>query len=223
MESKRLKKIANMVPKSDKVADVGTDHGFLPIELLQSGQAREAYAMDINKGPLKKAYDNILKAGLIDKVKVIESDGLERLPEPVDTVIIAGMGGQLITSILSQSETKLMKIQTMVLSPHRDEEVLRRQLHQLGWKIQDESMVEEQGKYYTVIKAIKGKETYTAIEYLYGKCLIEKKTEVWKAYLHQLLERYKELFKRLDGHKTQNTQARQQVIKKKINQIEEII
>lgn len=224
MESKRLNGIADLVPKCDEMADIGTDHGFLPINLVISGKVKKAYAMDINEGPLNKARANISRVDLSDKIDVILSDGLNELPESVEVVVIAGMGGQLISSILSRSKEKLDNIYMMILSPHRDEEMLRYKLHQLDWMIKDETMIKEQGKYYTIIQTVHGTESYSPIEYIYGKCLIEKKEKIWRGYIKQLLSHYERLLENLYAQDmTEKIKERQLELEGNIKQLRQVI
>ena len=113
--SDRLVKIASKVDKGSRVADVGTDHGYVPIYLALNGVAESAVAMDVNEGPLDRAQQNIIKMGVADKVSVRLSDGLDKLKEgEADTVIIAGMGGKLTIRILENGAGVLEKVDTLI-------------------------------------------------------------------------------------------------------------
>jgi len=108
MLSKRLEQVASMVTKGNIIADIGTDHGYVPIYLVEKGICPKAYAMDINQGPIESAIKNIENYGLSEKIQAIKSNGLEKLePEKADTIIIAGMGGELIVNILENGLAKL--------------------------------------------------------------------------------------------------------------------
>ena len=101
--SKRLKTVAAAVTPGHRVADVGTDHGYIPIYLVERGLCPAACAMDVNRGPLARAEEHIRQEGLSDRIGVRLSDGLEKLsPEETDTVVISGMGGELICRILRE-------------------------------------------------------------------------------------------------------------------------
>lgn len=124
MLSKRLEQVASMVTKGNIIADIGTDHGYVPIYLVEKGICPKAYAMDINQGPIESAIKNIENYGLSEKIQAIKSNGLEKLePEKADTIIIAGMGGELIVNILENGLAKLENcsrpVKELVLSPHK--------------------------------------------------------------------------------------------------------
>ena len=101
--SKRLETVASFVPKGSNIADIGTDHGYVPIYLVREGQAEHAVAMDVRKGPLERARAHVAEAGLGSRIDVRLSDGLAGLkPGEADCVVIAGMGGELIIHILEE-------------------------------------------------------------------------------------------------------------------------
>ena len=111
MISERLKAVAGMVTKGKKVADIGTDHGYVPIYLVENSICSKVYAMDINEGPLKIADKNIAIHGLSDKIETIQSNGMEKLKDNmVDGAIISGMGGDLIVNILKNGENEFLAL-----------------------------------------------------------------------------------------------------------------
>ncbi len=219
MLSQRLQLIADMVPDCHVMADIGTDHGYLPIELVKTGKVTKAYAMDINKGPLLKASQNIVDQEVVNHVAIILSNGLEHLPEDVDVVVIAGMGGMLIGHILEVEKDKLRGVGSLILSPHLDEVGLRRKIHGLGWVIEAEKMVEDKGKFYTVMKCISGEECYTEIEYRYGKQLIDRHDSVWLLYLRDHVRKLKAIRVRLMDQITENTTKRLLEIAEEIEEV----
>ena len=115
--SSRLKTIASFVSEGMCVADIGTDHGYIPIYLTSEGMTDKAYAMDVNRGPLERAGENIRKEGLAGRIECILSDGMEKLPIDADSVVIAGMGGDLMEQILMGGEDRLFRLSELVLSP----------------------------------------------------------------------------------------------------------
>lgn len=183
--SKRLEAIASHVPEGSVLADVGTDHGYIPIELASKGRIKKGIAMDINAGPLAKAASNIHAYHLDDKVAVRLSDGLlEVAPGEVDCVIIAGMGGKLIKKILVDSMQKLNTYNRYIISPHTDLALVRKAMMDLNIHIIDEDMVKEDDHYYTILIATTNKDEVMILPYsrnenplyfVYGKCLILKK------------------------------------------------
>lgn len=199
--SRRLLCIASMVSEGSKPVDVGCDHGYIPIYLVQKKVSEKVLAMDINEGPLERAGENIEKFGLSDSIELRLSDGLGSYHKgEADCLIIAGMGGLLIRDILrfGHEQGVLEDFRELVLSPHSDIDAVRRLLHTMDFMIDKEDMVYDYGKYYTVIHAVKGKEHYEhSYEYIYGKRLIEEGNPVFIQYLKHLLEKKERRYKSL--------------------------
>lgn len=152
--SKRLKLAASFVEPGAVVADVGTDHGYVPIWLVQEGVAAGGIAMDVNPGPLERAAAHIGACGLTDRIQTRLGDGLSALSDgEADTVMIAGMGGPLITRILTDGLETAWGMKRLILSPQSEIRSVREFLERQGFVIEDEAMTEEDGKYYTVICA----------------------------------------------------------------------
>ena len=153
--SRRLNTVASMVTPGNTVADVGCDHGYLPIMLVREGIAPSAIAMDVRPGPLSRAKAHIEEYGLTTKIETRLSDGLSGLSSgECDTLVIAGMGGPLIEKILGDAPSKARSFKEMVLGPQSDVPHFRRWLYENGFSIIDEAMVCEEGKYYPLIKAV---------------------------------------------------------------------
>lgn len=153
--SKRMKAVADMVTTGGILADVGTDHGYVPIALMQKQKIKGAIAMDINEGPLMRAKQNISAAHLEDVIQTRLSDGVASLePKEADTVLIAGMGGELIIHILSEGEKVCRAASELVLQPQSDIARVREYLRKNRYKIVDEDMVYEEGKYYPMMRVI---------------------------------------------------------------------
>lgn len=152
--SKRLETIAALVPNGARVCDIGTDHGYLAIELLKSNRATTVIATDIGEKPLLNAKKNIEKADLADKIILHLCDGLSGIKKgEADTVIIAGMGGEVIAGIMNNG-CKIAKDSniTFILQPTTSPEILRRFLCENGYKIISEIPVFENNKIYSVMK-----------------------------------------------------------------------
>ena len=142
--SKRLLCCASMVQPGSRVADIGTDHGYLGIYLLQSGAARHVIACDLRKDPLENARRNAKLFGVDGEMELRLSDGLEKiLPDEVDTVVMAGMGGDLIQKILSQCPWRKREGLQFILQPQSAGNVLRRWLCEDGFEIQREEPVQD--------------------------------------------------------------------------------
>ena len=144
-----------MVTSGGVLADVGTDHGYIPIALIQRQKIKSAIAMDINKGPLAHAQDNIASAQLGDYIQTRLSDGVAALGEgEADSILIAGMGGELVIHILSEGEKVCKAASELILQPQSDIRKVREYLRLHHYKIVDEDMICEDGKYYPMMRVI---------------------------------------------------------------------
>ena len=188
--SKRLYAVAGLVTEGASVADIGTDHGYVPIYLVKNNIASKVIAMDINRGPLERARMHIIGHGLKGKIETRLSDGLKEIePFEVEGMIAAGMGGGLVIKILEDSKEVVETLKFAVLQPQSEISKVRKYLHKQGLVIIDEDMVEEDGKFYPMMKVVHGEpEEYEEYEYIYGKKLLEKKHPVLQKFL--LREQY---------------------------------
>lgn len=151
--SLRLGKIASLVPLGARVCDIGTDHGYLAIELMRSGKAKRVIAADINSAPLENAHKNIEKSQ-VQGIELRLCDGFEGIEQDeFDTAIIAGMGGEVIAGILKRAREKLKNGKTLLLQPTTSPEALRQFLYSNGFEITEELPVYENGKLYSVMRA----------------------------------------------------------------------
>ncbi len=213
--SKRIKMIADMVTDSTVVADIGCDHAYTSIYLVLNKRAKKVIAMDINKGPVKIAANNVALYGVEDKIDVRLSDGTAKLLKgEADTILISGMGGGLIVKILSMKPEVLSECKTLILSPQSEPWLLRAFLREQGFDIIYEDMVKEEGKFYIGIKAVNNsveenvrtihnkKESTNSgnifIYDIYGKYLIDNKNEVLKEYLEYLKKQYENVLNGLE-------------------------
>ena len=144
--SNRLETIASFVTEGYVVADIGTDHGYIPIYLTSNGNCPRAYAMDVNKEPLSRAKTHIEEENAGEVVSCILSDGLHELPQDdVDSIVIAGMGGDLVVRILEQDFDKLANVKELILSPQSHLERVRHFLNDHGFRILEEEFLKEDG------------------------------------------------------------------------------
>lgn len=163
----RLVKIAEMIRKGDRVADIGSDHAYLPIFLVKSGISPFAFACDVSDGPINNARANIERSGVFN-VAVRKGDGLAAVaPDEADTFVIAGMGGDLIIKILSAAEWIKSEKYELILQPMTSAEDLRKFLLENGFSITKECAVTSAGRIYTVIKACYTGETKECDPYFY--------------------------------------------------------
>lgn len=214
MISDRLKTVAEMTTKGNIVADIGTDHGYVPIYLVENQMCEKVYAMDINDGPLKIAEKNIAMKNFSGNIETIKSDGMEKLQDNmVQTVIIAGMGGELIVNILKRGES-IRGIKELVLSPHRRADLVREYLLKKNWEITEEKMLIDSGKYYTVMKAKKciEKISYKETEIKYGRILLENKDMILKGYLEKEYSKFYDILNTMKKSNCENIRQIKQVI-----------
>lgn len=212
--SRRLMQVADFVNSGSRIADIGTDHGFVPVYLAQTGRIKSALAMDVGKGPLERAKEHIREyeawvkasqeAGSRTAFCPIEarlSNGLQELkPGEADTVIIAGMGGELEIRILEEGRHMWDSVNHWILSPQSDLDQVRQYLEANGFVIMDEAMVKEEGKFYTIMSVGRGKMEYgSQTEYRYGRRLMEKKDPVLKEYLDKEMQRVQGICRELKG------------------------
>ena len=151
--SRRLQTICDMVSEGDRICDVGCDHAHVDIRLLQEGRVASALAMDVAEGPLAKARENLELVGLTERCEVRRSDGLSAYePGEADVMICSGMGGSLMRSILEAAPEKAASFRELILSPHTEITLVRDWLRRSGFRITDEVFLEDEGKYYTVMR-----------------------------------------------------------------------
>lgn len=154
--SLRLSAIADMVTTGNRLVDVGCDHGYLPVYLIQQKKIPSAIAMDVRKGPLSRAKEHILQYGLEEYIQTRLSDGLENLKAGEgDTLVIAGMGGPLMERILTDGKSVRDSFSELILQPQSDIPHFRRFIQSQGWEITEEKMVEEDGKFYPMMRVVK--------------------------------------------------------------------
>ena len=222
--SKRLQAIAAFVSEGNRLADIGTDHGYIPIYLVSKGLVPKAYAMDINKGPLIRAEEHIKAEGLSEKIEIRQSDGLDKLyRDEADTILIAGMGGALMVDILSRGRDVMENVKELVLSPHSEWEEVRTYLRNEGYVITEEEMLCDVGKYYIIIKAVKSDKKEELPEervfLKYGRILLENKDMVLKEYLEKEKDTYMKICKQLKGKNTDSAILRINEINDKLRDV----
>ena len=191
--SQRLLAAASLVTPGSRPADIGTDHGYLPIFLVQKGLAPSALAADINTGPLLRAEEHIRREGLEDKIELRLMDGISGLtPEDeIDTIVIAGMGGALTVRILEGGDPAVIaRCRELVLAPQSEIGDVREYLSSAGFVITAEEFVFEDGKYYPMMRAQhlpEGEEPryLRPEEARYGPCLLAGAHPVLRKYLER--------------------------------------
>ena len=163
--SLRLSAIADMVTEGNRLVDVGCDHGYLPVYLIQQKKIPSAIAMDVRKGPLSRAQEHIRQYGLEEYIQTRLSDGLEGLKAGEgDTLVIAGMGGPLMERILTDGRSVRNSFSELILQPQSDIPHFRRFIQSEGWEITEEKMVEEDGKFYPMMRVVPGENVHSSLK-----------------------------------------------------------
>lgn len=199
----RLLKIASLVTKGKKIADIGTDHGYIPVHLLNEGNIDFAILADVNKGPLENARKEVRHNNLIDKVDLRLGSGIEVLKKgEVDEVIIAGMGGILISELLEANIEVAQSTEKFILQPMQAQKELRKYLLNNGYEILDEVLVREDFRIYEIIVAkYTGKNTNVEDDIFYevGNKLIENKDELLNEFIDKRIHTYTSILNKLEG------------------------
>ncbi len=219
--SKRLKSIIDLADHCHKIVDVGTDHGYVPIFMVQNSICSFAVASDINKGPVEKARINVSMEGLSNKIDCRKGPGLSTIKKgEADAAIIAGMGGNLIRDIIEEDISIVKTLKYMILQPVQNPEVIRKYLYHKGFYIIDEELCYEEGIFYEIIKAKYGSKPKEDIEEIYyeiSPILIEKKHPLLKDYLNYKINRYKNIYNNITemtpGALTRKNQVSYYIIK----------
>lgn len=224
--SQRLSSVASMVTAGNCLADVGTDHGYVPIYLYERKIIPHAIAMDVNKGPLERAKLHIAESGMSEAIETRLSDGLEALKAgEVQSVLIAGMGGPLMIRILSSFPEVTASLEELVLQPQSEIESVRVWLYEQGYEIVEEHMVFEDGKYYPMFRAVKNPQArrLSRLEYRFGRLEVLKELPVLRDYLLRELKNKKEIVHKLEAESTSKACCRIQEIKEELMDLEEMI
>ncbi len=195
--SERMQMVADMVSKGNVLADIGCDHGFVSIYLVENGICPRVIAMDVNEGPLLRAKEHIKERNLTSYINVRLSDGMENLLlGETDSILIAGMGGRLVIKILTECMEKAKALQEIILQPQSELHLVRKFLTDAGFHILQEDMVKDNGKYYPAIRVVwRGEkvQTLTEEELWYGPLLIKAKHPVLKEYLTNEQAKYAQI------------------------------
>ena len=181
MISKRLELVASFVPQGAILLDVGSDHAYLPIELIERGQIESAIAGEVVEGPYQSAVKNVEAHGLKEKIQVRLANGLAAFEETdqVSVITIAGMGGRLIARILEEGLDKLANVERLILQPNNREDDLRIWLQDHGFEIVAENILEEAGKFYEILVVEAGQMKLSASDVRFGPFLSKEVSPVF--------------------------------------------
>lgn len=222
--SKRLKRIAEHVDKCESVADIGTDHGYIPIYLVKEGICKKAIASDINKGPIEKAKVNIAFEGVSNKVKCLLGPGLNPLKVgEVNGVILAGMGGNLTRDILLADMDKVKKYDFIILQPAQNPEVLREFLYKNDYEIIDEDLIKDEGRFYELFKVKYNENSEKLVfedelEYEVSPLLRKKNHPLFKEFIEEKINRCETILSFIKED-TEAAKKRKSDLEEKINKL----
>ena len=222
----RLSTLAQMVDQGARIADIGTDHAYLPIKLVKEGKVDFAIASDVAAGPLENAEKDIIGAGLKNKIETRLGSGLETInnEDRIDTVVIAGMGGKLMTNILSEAWSKNFYYATLILEPNVGEPGVREWLSAHKYQIINEKIIAEAGHIYELIKAQKVVNTInlTDRQKFFGPIILKEKNQIFYQKWRNQLVYHKKLLLNLNKAKEKDFNHIHQ-IESEIKMIEEEI
>ncbi len=215
--SERLQNVAALIKKGNVVADIGTDHAYLPIHIVNSGISDRVIAMDVRKGPLEKAKQNVSDYKTAGNISIRLSDGLDSLcPMEAETITICGMGGRLIKSILESGKDKYNGQTQLILSPQSELREFRQYLYSFGYSVRKEVILKEDGQFYFIFCCFRDGQTdynrlfcrkddvYKEMALRYGIELLREKNECLKEYLEREYRLTKHVYETVKGSAVKN-------------------
>ncbi len=235
--SKRLQAVADMVTCQGTVCDVGCDHGYVSIYLIQKKICSKVIATDLRTGPLQRAKEHIADYGLTEYIETRLSDGLAQVgPKEADAMVCAGMGGRLMQKILMQGQEKAKDMQELILQPQSEIPLFRKFLKENGYHIAGENIIWEDGKYYPILRVTRERdeeakkpeefsgECWEALSEKYGPWLLKEKHPVLRQYLLEEQKKYTQILEKLHlGADGGRIQERMQQILEQQEEILEIL
>ena len=225
--SKRLQAVADLVSPGMRLADIGTDHAYIPIYLMENEKIPQAIAMDINKGPLERAEEHIKAHGLEHQIQTRLSDGMAKLQAgEADCAVIAGMGGGLMIKILEEGRETAFQLQELVLQPQSELKKFRIYLLENGYRVLTEDIVCEDGKYYPMMKVKPGEmtgESWKPEELEYGKYLLDTAHPVLKQFLEREIQICHGVLESLAKQDTKRAKERRREMEEQIQHVQHIL
>ena len=219
--SKRLGAVASYVQKGSRLADVGSDHAYLPLFLVEKGIIDYAVAGEVVQGPYQSALTNVAQAGKEELIQVRLANGLSAIEssDQIDTITIAGMGGRLIADILEAGMDKLVGVQRLILQPNNREDELRIWLQEQDFQIVAEELVTENQKFYEILVVEPGSMELTPLEQRFGPCLLQEKSAVFLAKWQSELGKLTQSLERIPAQHQEDIR----LLQDKISAIKEVL
>ncbi len=224
----RLERVAAYLDSYSKIADIGSDHAYLPCFLSLRTESIQAIAGEINEGPFQAAKKQVSRSGLSERIEVRKGSGLSVIEskDKVEAIAIAGMGGPLIASILEDGKNRLAGVQRLVLQPNIAAHSIRKWLIHNKYYLVNEDILEEDGKIYEILVAEPSKEKrhYTEIELLLGPFLSKRRPVPFKKKWQREVDAWKQVLKELEkGKQSNETVAKRNEMIEKIKMVEEVL
>lgn len=204
----RLKDIASLIDSCTTIADIGTDHGYLPIYLIQTGRCKKAIASDVAIGPLSKAKENIDKYQLNESIKTTLCSGLEKIPSNVDTIIMAGMGANLIIELITKAP---YKYDTYILQANLNVNLLREFLSNNNFVIVDEKVSFVGKKFYEILKVKQGTQSLDEMQIKYGPINLVNKSPLFIKKWEAISSSYKRILTDFKGSKEEELRLNNEI------------
>jgi tRNA (adenine22-N1)-methyltransferase len=228
--SERLATVANYIPMGSRIADIGSDHAYLPCHVVKKGAVRHAIAGEVAEGPYQSALKQVELEGLTERIVVRKGDGLEVIqPGEVDCITIAGMGGTLITSILEAGKDKLVNVERLILQPNVGAHAIRSWLCEHNWKLVSESILKEDGKIYEVLVAQNGSGEgiyceMEELELLFGPYLLKEKNDAFSEKWALEKKNWQRILNQLEqAEQNDSTLEKKREIENKLKMVEEVL
>lgn len=228
--SKRLSLVAGQIPGGSRLADIGSDHAYLPCYALGRGIITSAIAGEVNEGPFQSAIEQVKKLNFQEQISVRKGDGLQVvISGEVDVITIAGMGGPLICTILESGKEKLTDVKRLILQPNVAANQVRNWLEANNWVLVNEVILEEDGIIYEVLTADRdGENPYSQenyqLELLLGPFLMKQKTKSFQQRWASELAVWKKILQQFHKAKsTPDVEEKKRLLIEKIKQVEEVL
>lgn len=225
--SKRMYAVASLVTTGNRIVDIGTDHAYIPIFLIQEQRIPSAIAMDVNEGPLMRAEEHIQEYALEDRIETRLSDGFRKLKVgEADSAIIAGMGGNLVMRILKEHWNITCSLKECILQPQSEIAKVRAFLLEEGFLFIEEDMVLDDEKYYPMMKVVppsqkRNTESWTETQLRFGKLLLEKQHPVLYQYLQREERIHRQILKSLESKDGERIEQRKKELEEELLHIRE--
>lgn len=192
--SKRLKELASFIDANSYILDVGCDQAIFDIYLLKEIPNLKIIASDINEKPLEIAKKNIETISNQENITLLKADGLEKIDNNIDTVVIAGLGGITIKEILEKDLDKLLNVEKIIISANNNIDLVRQLLTKNNYYIKSEKLVLDSKKLYQIILFEKGKKHYTKIDLKYGVINLLEKDKLYNYYIKEQIKKNKNIY-----------------------------